>query len=293
MSNPDPIGIIGGSGLYAMEGMVIDRTETLQTPFGPPSDAYVIGRLDDIPVVFLPRHGVGHKILPSELNFRANLYGFKSLGVERLLSVSAVGSLREEYAPRHVVFPDQFFDRTRHRVDTFFGNGIVAHVAFAHPICSDLLSTASDAAREAGATVHRGGTYLCMEGPLFSTRAESFVYRSWGMDIIGMTNLQEAKLAREAEMCYATIAMVTDYDCWREGTEDVTGTHVLEVLRENAAMAQSIVRKSVARLANQSRNCECASVLDTSIVTDLSLVPQETLSALEPILRRYRTTRGI
>src|SRR5262245_30980507 len=228
------IGIIGGSGLYDMAELTDRREVTLETPFGPPSGPYITGKLAGTQVAFLARHGVGHKILPSELNFRANIYGFKTLGVERILSASAVGSLKEEYAPLDLVIPDQFFDRTKGRISTFFGNGIVGHVAFAHPFCEHLSGVAYDAAKDAGAKVHKGGTYVCMEGPQFSTLAESRLYRSWGMDIIGMTNLQEAKLAREAEICYATIALVTDYDCWHPDHDSVTIDLIIANLQQNA-----------------------------------------------------------
>ena len=216
------IGVIGGSGLYGMAELEVIEERRIATPFGDPSDAYVLGELAGERVAFLPRHGRGHKLLPTELNARANVFGFKLLGAECLISISAVGSMKEQYEPTHVVVPDQFFDRTRHRPDTFFGDGLAAHVSFAHPICPDLLQVAYEESRAAGASAHRGGTYLCMEGPQFSTRAESHLYRSWGVSVIGMTNLQEAKLAREAEICYATMALVTDYDCWHVSEEAVT-----------------------------------------------------------------------
>ncbi|MDP9121677.1 MAG: S-methyl-5'-thioadenosine phosphorylase, partial [Acidobacteriota bacterium] len=223
------IGVIGGSGLYQMKGLEVREERRIETPFGEPSDAYIVGELEGRQVAFLPRHARGHRLLPTELNYRANIYGFKVLGVEQLISVSAVGSMKIEYKPTDIVVPDQFFDRTRHRVDTFFGNGLVAHVSLAKPICPRLLDVAVAAARAAGATVHRGGTYVCMEGPQFSTRAESEVYRKLGMDVIGMTNLQEARLAREAEICYVSLSMVTDYDCWHETEEAVTGEAVMAV----------------------------------------------------------------
>ena len=242
------IGVIGGSGLYQMAGLEVREERRIETPFGAPSDAYVIGELDGRQVAFLPRHGRGHRLLPTELNYRANIFGFKLLGVEQLLSVSAVGSLKIGYKPKDIVVPDQFFDRTRHRPDTFFGDGLVAHVSLAKPICPRLIDPFVEAARAAGATVHRGGTYVCMEGPQFSTRAESEVYRQWGVDIIGMTNLQEAKLAREAEICYASLAMVTDYDCWHEEEEAVSGEAVMEVVRQNVTMSQEVVRQVLQRL---------------------------------------------
>ena len=236
------IGIIGGSGLYSMPGLTGVKEVHLKTPFGAPSDAYVLGTLEDRKVAFLARHGRGHRILPTELNFRANIHGFKQLGVERIVSISAVGSLKEEHKPLEFVIPDQFFDRTRHRVDTFFGNGVVAHIAFADPICPELAKVVADASQKAGVTAKRGGTYLCMEGPQFSTKAESNVYRSWGMDVIGMTNLQEAKLAREAELCYVTVAMVTDYDCWHPHHDSVTVDQIVAVLLKNAENAARVVR---------------------------------------------------
>ena len=252
-----PIGIIGGSGLYEMDGLEVVEERRVETPFGDPSDAMILGRLHGVSVAFLARHGRGHRLMPSELPFRANLWAMKSLGVRYLISVSAVGSLKEEYRPRHIVVPDQFIDRTRHRPDTFFGDGLVAHVGFGDPLCPVLTSLMAEAAEEAAGdagtaeavVVHRGGTYVCMEGPQFSTRAESFLYRSWGADVIGMTNLQEAKLAREAEICYGTFAMVTDYDCWHETEEDVTVDAVLEILRDNAATGQAAVRGTIRRLS--------------------------------------------
>jgi 5'-methylthioadenosine phosphorylase len=281
------VGVIGGSGLYAMEGLHIEEERRIDTPWGDASDAYLLGTLDGQRVAFLARHGRGHRILPSELNFRANIYGFKTLGVERIVSISAVGSMKIEYAPTHIVVPDQFFDRTRHRPDTFFGEGLVAHVSIAKPVCPDLVPVFTDGARAAGATVHQGGTYLCMEGPQFSTRAESEVYRGWGMDVIGMTNLQEAKLAREAEICYATLAMVTDYDCWHETEEAVSGEAVMEVIRQNVLTAQSVVRNVVARLATLPRTCICKDALQHALITERSLIPAATRRKLQPIIGRY------
>ena len=283
------IGMIGGSGLYAMAGLEVREERRVTTPFGEPSDAYVLGELDGMPVAFLARHGRGHRLSPSELNFRANIYGFKSLGVERLLSVSAVGSMKEAYEPMHVVVPDQFYDRTRHRRDTFFGDGLVAHVSMADPVCPALHRLLGDAGDAAGATIHRGGTYLCMEGPQFSTRGESRIYRSWGVDVIGMTNLQEAKLAREAEICYATLAMVTDYDCWHEEEEDVTVDAVLEILRANARMGQEIIRRAAARLTDGSEvpACGCRDALAMALITDRAAVPPATVKRLGPIVSRY------
>jgi 5'-methylthioadenosine phosphorylase len=282
------IGVIGGSGLYQMEGMTVREERRIETPFGDPSDAYVIGELDGQLVAFLPRHGRGHRLLPAELNYRANLYGFKVLGVEEIVSVSAVGSLKLEYKPTDIVVPDQFFDRTRHRPDTFFGNGLVAHVSLAKPVCPRLIDLAVSAAQAAGAVVHRGGTYVCMEGPQFSTRAESEVYRGLGMDIIGMTNLQEAKLAREAEICYVSLSMITDYDCWHETEEAVSGEAVMEVVRQNVKMAQEVVRQMLRRLGEpHDRDCLCAEALKYSLITERALIPAETLRALAPIVGRY------
>ena len=280
------IGVIGGSGLYDM-GELSDREEVVvRTPFGDPSAPYVVGNLCGRRVAFLARHGAGHRILPSDLNFRANIYGFKTLGVERILSASAVGSLKEEYAPLHLVIPDQFFDRTRGRAGTFFGRGLAAHVAFAHPVCGPLSAALADSAVAVGATVHRGGTYVCMEGPQFSTLAESKLYRSWGMDIIGMTNLQEAKLAREAEICYATLALVTDYDCWHEGHDQVTVEMVIANLTENARTAQRVIAEAVGRVP-ASRTCECATALASALITAPSAVPEQTKKDLAPIIGRY------
>ena len=280
------IGVIGGSGLYEMEGLDVREEKRLQTPFGDPSDAYVLGDLEGQDVVFLARHGRGHRLLPSELNFRANIYGFKQLGVEWLISVSAVGSMKLEYRPTEIVVPHQFFDRTRHRPDTFFGDGLVAHVSLAKPVCPTLADLFFEAAKEAGAGVHEGGTYLCMEGPQFSTRAESDIYRQWGVDVIGMTNLQEAKLAREAEICYATLAMVTDYDCWHEEEEAVSGTTVMEVIQQNVATAQDVVRRIVRKLPVE-RACPCASALAQALITDPAVIPKATLEKLAPIVGRY------
>ncbi len=284
------IGVIGGSGLYAMEGLEVEQERVVETPWGAPSDPYVIGRIDGRPVAFLARHGRGHRFLPTEVNYRANIYGFKKLGVEFLISVSAVGSMKEQYVPGHIVVPDQFFDRTRHRADTFFGNGIVAHVSLARPVSAALADVLYNAAAAERATVHRGGTYLCMEGPQFSTRAESMVYRQWGMDIIGMTNLQEARLAREAEIAYASLSMVTDYDCWHEEEEAVTGEGVMEVLRRNVELAQRVVRRAVADLDGVEN--DCADALRMSLITEPSLVPEETLAMLEPLVGRYLDRSG-
>jgi 5'-methylthioadenosine phosphorylase len=280
------IGIIGGSGLYAMPGLTKAKEVQLKTPFGKPSDAYVVGTLEGRKVAFLARHGPGHRILPTELNFRANIYAFKQLGVERIVSVSAVGSLKEEHKPLDFVIPDQFFDRTRHRVDTFFGNGIVAHIAFADPICSELAGVVQGACKKVGVTGIRGGTYLCMEGPQFSTKAESNIYRSWGMDVIGMTNLQEAKLAREAEICYVTVAMVTDYDCWHPQHDSVTVDQIVAVLLKNAENAAKVVRETVASMP-KGRSCKCGAALAHAILTDRKKIPATTRKKLALILDKY------
>jgi len=280
------IGIIGGSGLYDMEELT-DRTEVrLSTPFGDPSGPYVTATLRGRRVAFLARHGAGHRILPSELNFRANLYGFKLLGVERIFSASAVGSLKEEYPPLDVVVPDQFFDRTCGRISTFFGGGIAGHVSFAHPVCPDLSRIAFESARAAGAHAHRGGTYVCIEGPQFSTLTESQLYRSWGMDVIGMTNLQEAKLAREAEMCYTTIALVTDYDCWHPEHDHVTVDMIVANLHRNAEMAQKLIAEAVGRVPDE-RSCACASALAAAIITSRDAIPADTKRDLAPIIGKY------
>jgi 5'-methylthioadenosine phosphorylase len=280
------IGIIGGSGLYDMAELADREEKTVTTPFGDPSGPYVIGTLRGKRVAFLARHGVGHRILPSELNFRANIYGFKILGVERLLSASAVGSLKEEYEPLDILVPDQFFDRTKGRISTFFGRGLVAHVAFAHPLCGDLSKIAADAAQAVGARVHRGGTYVNMEGPQFSTLAESKLYRSWGMDVIGMTNLQEAKLAREAEICYATLALVTDYDCWHPDHDSVTVEMIVANLLQNAQTAQQAIAEAVGRIP-AARTCACKDALATAIITRPELVPAQTKKDLAPIIGKY------
>ena len=286
-----PIGIIGGSGLYDMAELTDRETRTLTTPFGDPSGPYVLATLRGRRVAFLPRHGIGHRLLPSELNFRANIYGFKTLGVEWILSASAVGSLREDYKPADIVIPTQFFDRTRGRVSTFFGDGLVAHVGFAHPFCRPLSDLTYEAATRTDATIHRGGTYVCMEGPQFSTVAESNAYRAEGFDIIGMTNLQEAKLAREAEICYTTIALVTDYDCWHPGHDAVTVEMVIATLTQNAKTAQAIIANAVERLPIE-RNCECARALATAIITNRDVVPAETIERLRPIVGKYFAGRA-
>jgi 5'-methylthioadenosine phosphorylase len=284
------IGIIGGSGLYQMPELKDIEEIDVQTPFGNPSDKFILGTLEGERVAFLPRHGRGHRFTPTEVPFRANIYGMKLLGVERILSASAVGSLQEKYAPLDMVIPDQFFDRTRARAreSTFFGEGIVAHVAFAHPMCSQLGDTLEKACKGVEVKVHRGGTYLCMEGPAFSTVAESNVYRSWGMDVIGMTNLQEAKLAREAEICYATLALVTDYDCWHPGHDAVTVEAVIEYLNKNVRNAQVIMREAVKSLASNPRECKCGSALKNAIFTASDLWPEATTRKLAAIIEKYQ-----
>jgi 5'-methylthioadenosine phosphorylase len=285
------VGIIGGTGLYDMAELVDRDEKTISTPFGDPSGPYVIGKLRGRRVAFLARHGAAHRLLPSELNFRANIFGFKVLGAERILSASAVGSLKHEYKPLDIVVPDQFFDRTKGRISTFFGSGIVAHVTFAHPVCADLSNVAADAASAVGATVHRGGTYLNMEGPQFSTLAESRLYRSWGMDVIGMTNLQEAKLAREAEICYATLALVTDYDSWHPAHDSVTVDLIVANLMQNAMTAQKTIAEAVSRL-NAVRTCACKDALATAIITRPEHIPQRTKEELAPIIGRYISKEG-
>jgi len=280
------IGIIGGSGLYSMPGFEAQEEAAIQTPFGQPSDNFVLGRLAGRKVAFLARHGRGHRISPSELNFRANIFGMKSLGVERILSLSAVGSLKEEHRPLDFVIPDQFFDRTRGRASTFFGDGLVAHISFADPICPQMAGVVESACRAAGVNAKKGGIYLCMEGPAFSTKAESNVYRGWGMDVIGMTNLQEAKLAREAEICYVTAAMVTDYDCWHPDHDAVTVNDIIANLMKNAENASRVVAEAVAQLP-AARTCKCGSALSHAIITDRKLVPEATRVKLGTLIDKY------
>ncbi|HEX8071166.1 MAG TPA: S-methyl-5'-thioadenosine phosphorylase [Pyrinomonadaceae bacterium] len=284
------IGIIGGSGLYQMPELKDVEEVRVETPFGPPSDAFIVGTLEGVRVAFLPRHGRGHRLTPTELPFRANIYAMKLLGVERILSASAVGSLQERYAPLDMVIPDQFFDRTRARAreSTFFGDGIVAHVTFAHPVCEELGDVLEEACRAAEVNAHRGGTYLCMEGPAFSTRAESHAYRQWGMDVIGMTNLQEAKLAREAEICYATLALVTDYDCWHEAHDAVSVETVIEYLNKNVRNAQLVMRAAVQGLSARPRGCGCGAALKNAIFTAPDLWPAATTEKLSAIIKKYR-----
>lgn len=280
------IGIIGGSGLYSMPGFEAQREERVETPWGEPSDAYVLGQLAGRAVAFLARHGRGHRISPSELNFRANIWGMKALGVERIISLSAVGSLKEEHRPLDFVIPDQFVDRTRGRISTFFGEGLVAHISFADPVCSQLARVVYEACQREGVSAKLGGTYLCMEGPAFSTKAESNLYRSWGMDIIGMTNLQEAKLAREAEICYVTVAMVTDYDCWHPEHDAVTVSDIIANLTQNAANACKVVQAAVGAMPKE-RTCKCGSALQHALITDKRVVPQQTLKKLELLVGKY------
>jgi 5'-methylthioadenosine phosphorylase len=280
------IGVIGGSGLYSMPGFDAYEEVAVETPWGQPSDRYIVGRLAGKEVAFLARHGRGHRISPSELNFRANIYGMKSLGVERIISLSAVGSLKQEHRPLDFVIPDQFFDRTRGRASTFFGDGVVVHISFADPVCPQLSETVHQACLSAGVSVKKGGVYLCMEGPAFSTKAESNVYRSWGMDVIGMTNLQEAKLAREAEICYVTLALVTDYDCWHPDHDHVTVDMIVHNLTENARTAQRLIANAVTTLP-AARTCDCASALETAIITAPSAMPADVREELEPLIGKY------
>jgi 5'-methylthioadenosine phosphorylase len=286
MQHKDAIGVIGGSGLYEMEGLVVTEEAEVETPFGAPSDSYVVGELEGRRVVFLPRHGRGHRLMPHELNFRANIYGLKKLGVERILSVSAVGSLREDIHPRDLMLPDQFIDRTQGREGTFFGDGVVAHVSFADPVCPALHAALESAASACGATVRAGGAYVCIQGPAFSSRAESELFRSWGASVVGMTNLPEAKLAREAEMCYATMALVTDYDCWHRAEEAVTAEMILDNLRASVATARQVLRRVVSQLP-QERACGCADALAKALVTAPDAVEPQARRRLDVILSKY------
>ena len=280
------IGVIGGSGLYEIEGLENIEEVSLDTPFGKPSDNYIVGDFGDVKMVFLSRHGRGHRLLPSELNFRANIYGMKKLGVERIISVSAVGSMKEAIVPGHIVIPDQFIDRTKGRISSYFGEGLVGHVAFADPVCEDLSKVIHSSGKAVGATTHFGGTYICIEGPQFSTRAESNLYRSWGVDVIGMTNVPESKLAREAEICYSTIALSTDYDCWHEEEDDVTVEAVLEIIKKNVAKAKAIIKETVKNISSD-RPCACASAAKYAIMTDKSLIPAKTKENLDIIFGKY------
>ncbi len=282
------IGVIGGSGLYQMEGLTDIEEVSVDTPFGAPSDNFIIGTLEGVRVAFLARHSRGHRLMPSELPFRANIYAMKKLGVERIISASAVGSLREELKPLDLVIPDQFFDRTRGRVSTFFGEGVVAHITFADPVCHQLCDVIESAGKPlTDIKIHRGGTYICMEGPAFSTRAESNVYRSWGMDIIGMTNLQEAKLAREAELCYSTIALVTDYDCWHEGHDAVTVDMVIQYLTQNVINAQRVIRGTIKELAGLERTCKCSSALKHAVLTSPQAIPEAAKEKYKLLIGKY------
>jgi 5'-methylthioadenosine phosphorylase len=284
---PATIGVIGGSGLYEIEGLTDLHEVVLDTPFGAPSDSFMTGVLGEVKLVFLPRHGRGHRLLPSEVPYRANIYGMKQLGVQRIISVSAVGSMKEAIAPGHIVIPDQYFDRTQgKRAATFFGNGVVAHVQFADPVCRDLTAVLSGAAHQVGAIVHKGGTYLCIEGPNFSTRAESDIFRSWGVDVIGMTNLPEARLAREAEICYATIALATDYDCWHDSHDDVSVDAILAIIRQNVATARNIIRQAALALAHPPA-CACGEALRHAILTDPAHIPAQTRRDLELLIGRH------
>jgi len=283
---PAAIGVIGGSGLYQMPELVGVREVEIKTPFGKTSDPVIRGRLGRVDLIFLPRHGKGHRWLPTEINFRANIFALKKLGVERIISVSAVGSLREEIAPGHLVVPDQFIDRTTQRPSTFFGRGVVAHVSLANPFCGELSKVLVTVAQQEGADVHSGGTYLCMEGPQFSTRAESHLYRSWGAHVIGMTNLQEAKLAREAEICFGTLALATDYDCWNDQAGDVEIEHVLTVLKQNVALAQRTIARAAAELSAP-RSCGCGSALKDAIITERARIPKKIRAELQPIIGKY------
>lgn len=280
------VGVIGGSGLYEMEGLEDIQSFSVKTPFGDPSDAFLVGHLEGVKVVFLPRHGRGHRIQPSSLNFRANIYGMKKLGVQRIIGVSAVGSMKESIHPGDMVIPNQFIDQTKGRPNTFFSDGIVGHISFADPVCPALSQILFEAGTTVGANVHKGGTYLCIEGPQFSTRAESRLFRTWGVDIIGMTNLPEAKLAREAEICYATMAFATDYDCWHEAAEDVSIGEVLRILAQSAATAKSAIRYAVKNLP-QERACMCASALKYALITGKKHIPEKTRKDLDPIIGKY------
>jgi 5'-methylthioadenosine phosphorylase len=289
-SSSDPVrfAIIGGSGLYALAGLTDVREMKVDTPFGAPSDSILVGEMGGRRVAFLARHGRHHTLLPTEVNYRANIFALKSLGVERILSASAVGSMRETIHPRDVVLVDQFIDRTRRRPATFFGTGLAAHISFADPVCPELRGRMLDAANRLGASAHDGGTYLCIEGPAFSTRAESRLYRSWGVDVIGMTNLPEARLAREAEICYATLALVTDYDCWHEEEEDVSVASLLEILKANSELAAGVVRDSIAALPEtRAGGCGCGEALKQGLITAREAVPRETIQRLKPLLQKY------
>ncbi|MEK6693480.1 MAG: S-methyl-5'-thioadenosine phosphorylase [Nitrospirota bacterium] len=286
MSQEAKIGVIGGSGLYGMEGIENLRTKKVTTPFGSPSDEYLLGTLNGVKLAFLPRHGKGHRIMPTEINFRANIYGMKALGVERIISVSAVGSMKEEIVPGDIVIPGQFYDHTKQRKSTFFGDGIVCHVGMADPVCPELSAILYESGKKIRAKVHKGGTYLCIEGPQFSTRGESMIYRDWGVDVIGMTNVQEAKLAREAEICYATIALATDYDCWHAHAEDVTVEMVIAILMKNVDTAKGIIKEATGML-NSERKCHCPKALEGAIITDPKAISNETKERLGLLIGKY------
>ena len=281
------VGVIGGSGLYEMEGLSDTRFVKVETPWGNPSDDLLVAKLGDIKIVFLPRHGRGHKIMPTEINFRANIYAMKKLGVEYIISVSAVGSMKEEIAPGHVVIPDQFFDHTKRRASTFFGDGIVAHVSMADPVCLGLSDILYKASVDSGATVHKGGIYICIEGPQFSTRGESNIYRRWGVDVIGMTNMPEAKLAREAEICYGVLALSSDYDCWHEEHADVTVADIIQVLMKNVELAKRVITHAVPMICEQERDCPCPNALENSIITARDAIPEEAKARLNLLIERY------
>jgi 5'-methylthioadenosine phosphorylase len=280
------VGVIGGSGLYELEGLKDIEFISVQTPWGKPSDDLVVGRLGDTKMVFLPRHGRGHRIIPSEINYRANIYAFKKLGANFIISVSAVGSMREDIAPGHIVIPSQFFDHTKNRVSTFFGDGLVAHVSMADPVCPVLSENLYAASNRLGATVHNGGVYICIEGPQFSSRAESNIYRKWGVDVIGMTNMPEAKLAREAEICYATLALSSDYDCWHDSHSDVTVEDIVQILAKNSELAKGILRE-VVDLIGEDRNCVCSNALQNAIITSKDSITEDAKERLRLILRGY------
>jgi 5'-methylthioadenosine phosphorylase len=280
------VGVIGGSGLYALEGITEVETVSVNTPWGKPSDDPVIGELGDVRLIFLPRHGKGHKLMPSEINYRANIFAMKTLGAERIISVSAVGSMREDIKPGHIVIPSQFYDHTKSRSSTFFGDGIAAHVSMADPVCPALSQSLYDAALAAGATVHRDATYICMEGPQFSSRAESNIYRKWGVDVIGMTNMPEAKLAREAEICYSTLALSTDYDCWHEHHDDVTVDDIIQTLMNNVALARRIIVKALPAISG-TRDCACQSSLENAIITSRDAITPEVKERLGILIKRY------
>ena len=280
------IGVIGGSGLYKLDGLKEIESIAIETPFGSPSDDLVVGRLGDSRMVFLPRHGRGHHIIPSEINYRANIYALKTLGVDFIISVSAVGSMKEEIAPGHIVIPNQFYDNTRNRVSTFFGNGLVAHVSMADPVCPVLSENLHQSSIKLGAKVHKGGIYICIEGPQFSSRAESLIYRKWGVDVIGMTNMPEAKLAREAEICYATLALSSDYDCWRDGHDDVSVDDILEILEKNSELSKQVI-KEVVQIVDENRTCICSKALQNAILTSKESISDAVRERLAPLIRDY------